>query len=171
MICVSYYQFIHHFDAKWSLYHNTYLIIEICGQYGTGIKRWTTGWRILFRLLEYIIYQALFTVSNYLLKSVLHPQKRWISFIINSIWNFKAEQRFKQYRMHNHPYVILGKSEKNNSNMVERKKKFLTNKECAYWAFFSAKEYKYGGLKSCFCSNHEVMLLIEYKLEPTGISE
>lgn len=75
VICVSHHQFIQHFDTKWSLYHNTYLIIGICGQPGMDIKRWTTGWRLLFRHVEYIIFQALFTVSNYLLKGVHHPKK------------------------------------------------------------------------------------------------
>lgn len=51
-------------------------------------------------------------------------------------------------------------------------KSFLPIRSVLIELFFPpAMEYKHGVLKSCFYSNHEVMLLIEYKLEPTGISE
>lgn len=70
-----------------------------------------------------------------------------------------------------HPYVILGETEKKKKLTTNMETFFLPIRSVHIELFFPAMEYKHGGLKSCFCSNHEVMLLIEYKLEPTGISE
>lgn len=173
MICVSHYQFIHHCNAKWSLYHNTYLIIEICGQRGIDIKIWTTGWRILFKHFKYIIYQALFTVSYYLLKGVLCSKEKNVFHSLFAIINFRAHLSWdlNKYRMDNHPHVIHGESAKKPTSNTEKKVSYKMSVLIEPFFNDGIQAWWHGGLKSCFCFSHEVLLLIEYKLEPTGISE